>query len=739
MQQGGSTEEQVMQLIQMYAQLTETDPQEIMNELQGMSPQEQGQAIQQIQQAVQSVMSEQQGQQMQRPGMAKGGSYSGTYDAGTGSYFSHGGSYGRRLRMAQYGYEIPERPTIQDYPDYGSFKLADDDWMMTYGEGAINVPDINQQLANYEAGYENPAANILASGSPMAPIPVPTAAVTTQASTENPADYDYSVVNYLNKNGIPSSYDTRKNIATILNIPNYRGRDDQNVQMLQTLIKNPTLLQTVIGGAGSKGKGSNSTSKAIKNIRKKAEAQGAIGGGNNGGSGFAPPIVKSDSTRTVVTDSTTGKPIVITDSTKSKIDSLAGKPRNDFGFRDTTNTGGGGRPENKPKPSSPGTTAIDVVKTLGTVGLGAGLTYMYARMTAPQRVDQILKALSKNPKFVQASDNLKNQMLEKAVADVEATYKSYKQLPKQQQAILDNLDAMEIPGYYPGEDVGDPAARAEALFAEQEAIQERQAMSRYADQEAADANAEAELERRIESQYADAEAANAIAEANAEEAMVNETALRRAGAGPRKAKTIARNQTNVQNMLDEAAAEEAAYQEFIKSKMVKAPVKAGPTSGTTSLRQRLLSGIQNRMPVGRPSMEVRPEIRGQVPEMPSRLGQAGKFIKGLFREVGKKEYGGGYIPNYGDTAYAPSYYGGGMYREGGGRALVNRYDDGGSYNNPGFRALPKKVQLNIMGRTPQAMYGMGMQEGGVVEVNESELPQVVQQLKQGGYQFEIMR
>lgn len=816
MQQGGTTQEEVMQLILMYAQITGDNPEEIMQEIEGMSPEKQGETIQQIQQAVQSAMSQQQGPGgMQQPGMARGGSYSGTYDAGTGSYFSHGGSYGRRLRMAQNGYEIPQRPAPEDYPDYGSFKLADDDWMMTYGEGAINVPDIDQQLASYDVGYENPAANILASGSPMAPVPVPTAAVTTTGTTttEHPADYNYSIVDYLNSKGLPSSYSARKDIAKILNIPDYNRTDVQNVKMLQTLISNPNILQTIIS---NKPKGSNSTSKAIKNIRKKAEAQGAIvGGGGSGSTGFTPPPIVSDSTRTVVTDST-GKPVVITDSTKNKIDSLAGKPRNDFGFRDTTKTSGGGRPENKPKPSSPGTTAMDVVKTLGAVGLGAGLTYMYARMTAPQRVDQILKALYKNPNFVQASDNLKNQMLEKAVADVEAVYQSYKKMPKQQQAILDNLDAMEIPGYYPGEDVGDPVARAEALFAEQEAIQERQAMSRYADQEAADANAEAELERRIESQYANADAKAGNAEALAEQKILDELALRRSGVSPSRTKTILRNQRATQNMLDEAAAEEAAYQQFLKSKMVKAPVKAGPTSGTTSLRQRLLSGIQNRMPVGRPSIEARPEIRGQVPEVPSRLGQAGKFLRGLFKEVGKKEYGGAYVPDY-SMAY------GGMYAMGGGedfctdpmtgqlidcetlrrrqmnRSYTNkanmmqmnssnpyynmnprtgRIDTGGVRMNPYHEQVHssyppyipnQNVPIPPMRRmVPRGMYGgamaqggqmpqwlaerrfaaagnqdkmssYGYQQGGVVEVDEANLPQFLQQLKQGGYQFEIMR
>lgn len=72
-QQGGEGmsqndgEEKVMQAIQMYAEMTQTDPQQIYNQLKNMSPQEQQQAIQQIMQAIQQ-------QQAQSPDtMAYGG------------------------------------------------------------------------------------------------------------------------------------------------------------------------------------------------------------------------------------------------------------------------------------------------------------------------------------------------------------------------------------------------------------------------------------------------------------------------------------------------------------------------------------------------------------------------------------------------------------------------------------------------------------------------------------------
>ena len=63
-QQGGQEQDQVMQAIQMYAQMTQTDPKQIIKQLQAMSPEEQQQAIQQIMQAI---------QQGQSPQMAYGG------------------------------------------------------------------------------------------------------------------------------------------------------------------------------------------------------------------------------------------------------------------------------------------------------------------------------------------------------------------------------------------------------------------------------------------------------------------------------------------------------------------------------------------------------------------------------------------------------------------------------------------------------------------------------------------
>jgi hypothetical protein len=60
-EEGASQEEQIMQIIEMYAQLTETEPDAILEELQGMSEEEQQQALQSMVEQIQSAQEQQQG------------------------------------------------------------------------------------------------------------------------------------------------------------------------------------------------------------------------------------------------------------------------------------------------------------------------------------------------------------------------------------------------------------------------------------------------------------------------------------------------------------------------------------------------------------------------------------------------------------------------------------------------------------------------------------------------------
>lgn len=80
MQQGGQ-EDQIMQLIQMYAQMSQIDPAELMQQLQQMPPEEQKQAIQQMVQTLEQAGSQQQ-PDMTQAAMAYGGYTTGIFAEG---------------------------------------------------------------------------------------------------------------------------------------------------------------------------------------------------------------------------------------------------------------------------------------------------------------------------------------------------------------------------------------------------------------------------------------------------------------------------------------------------------------------------------------------------------------------------------------------------------------------------------------------------------------------------------
>lgn len=80
MQQGGQ-EDQIMQLIQMYAQMSQIDPAELMQQLQQMPPEEQQQAIQQMVQTLEQAGSQQQ-PDMTQAAMAYGGYTTGIFAEG---------------------------------------------------------------------------------------------------------------------------------------------------------------------------------------------------------------------------------------------------------------------------------------------------------------------------------------------------------------------------------------------------------------------------------------------------------------------------------------------------------------------------------------------------------------------------------------------------------------------------------------------------------------------------------
>lgn len=126
-QGGGDQQQQIMQIIQMYAEITQTDPRQIMQQLQQMQPDQQQQALEQMVQAVQQAMAQQQGgggqeeQMAQQPAMRSGGSFNpgpGTYNPGMNTYFGAGGAFIPTYGEYAYAYGGPhsEIPSLFNQP-----------------------------------------------------------------------------------------------------------------------------------------------------------------------------------------------------------------------------------------------------------------------------------------------------------------------------------------------------------------------------------------------------------------------------------------------------------------------------------------------------------------------------------------------------------------------------------------------------------------------------------------------
>jgi hypothetical protein len=185
------------------------------------------------------------------------------------------------------------------------------------------------------------------------------------------------------------------------------------------------------------------------------------------------------------------------------------------------------------------------------------------------------------------------------------------------------------------------------------------------------------------------------------------------------------------------------------------PTGSSTTKKKPTLAEKIAEAQANFPEVSSKPAETKTGKKVEVPTIDTEnigktTGKEGEVETG--KEKGKRKGGkgkgeiklayGGYIPDY-SMAY------------------------GGGYNNPGFKALPAYVQENIMRRSNKAMYGMGMAEGGqmpqwlaqrrfaaagnqdkmssygyedggVVEVTPEQLPAMLQKLRQGGYNFEII-
>ena len=227
MAKGGNAsgkQQQIMQLIQMYAQSKGIDPKQIMQQLQQMPPQQQQQAIQQMAQTMQQGQQGQQGtapQPQQQPQMQWGG--------GLNKY--QGGGIGQLDNLVPMvgPMNVPYEQGLSNYnipPSNGGLSEA----ISQVGRVQSSAP------SNYGIGELAPL-----SSNNNVPIPVSNTEGTMAKNTPKnlPKKQSESVVDLLDSIGWSSDMASRKLLAKQLNISGYKGTADQNKKMIKTILDNP--------------------------------------------------------------------------------------------------------------------------------------------------------------------------------------------------------------------------------------------------------------------------------------------------------------------------------------------------------------------------------------------------------------------------------------------------------------------------------------------------------------------
>lgn len=150
-------------------------------------------------------------------------------------YFYQGGVPTSFLTRAQNGLTVP--PVAQDYPTMQAFKQALDEYQNSMDWSNISDEMINQVMQS------QPVQNV----APMMAAPV----ASSRSSYSGP-----SVVDMLSGLGKASDFATRKELAKMYNIPNYRGTAKQNLELISKMSNDASKLSGVSSvGAPKKGRG----------------------------------------------------------------------------------------------------------------------------------------------------------------------------------------------------------------------------------------------------------------------------------------------------------------------------------------------------------------------------------------------------------------------------------------------------------------------------------------------------
>ncbi len=130
---------------------------------------------------------------------------------------------GGQMLYAQEGLSIPKQ---EEFSDYESYAQAMDEYYRNYAAAAASM---EQEQMGMQQDMQQDAA-----GTPMRSMNV-----------NSPKSINYqgpSVMDMMTSLGKTSDYNSRKQLANKLGISNYRGTDDQNIEMMNLVRNNPSVL-----------------------------------------------------------------------------------------------------------------------------------------------------------------------------------------------------------------------------------------------------------------------------------------------------------------------------------------------------------------------------------------------------------------------------------------------------------------------------------------------------------------
>ena len=292
------------------------------------------------------------------------------------------------LPMAQVGLEagsaIPPPPMPYEYPDYGSYNAAIQQWTSMYGDPSAYMP---QEAMATDTIPSAPAQVVAAPAAASA-------AQTSPTATLNPYTGG-SIYDFMQAQGKAPDYQSRKSLANALGVQGYRGTAEQNTELLNMIRENPAILLNYTG------KGQNAyTPSNNQGLPGKTKSEKAVA---NSSENVAPEVT------------------VAQDTIKNIVNNVSDTLKNNINNKTAANS--------KTGPSDNTKTLLKVLMGISGAGAAAGfgyLTYMdYSELMNAIKNNELGLTALQQEKLAESLSVLRNNSLNTAGNAARATFDAY--------------------------------------------------------------------------------------------------------------------------------------------------------------------------------------------------------------------------------------------------------------------------------------------------------------------------